>query len=120
MKYAVWFGAADGSRSSTNVPAVVSTTACLGGACARNTDKKQPQRAQRTQKTMFPSALSDLCDLCGCIFSCPRSVHGRVDDPPRVPDVVQARDDGDRQRHPDTDVDNDRVVAEIVEQHRRD
>src|SRR4051812_39225084 len=34
MKYAVWFGAVSGVRSITNVPAVVSTTACFDAACA--------------------------------------------------------------------------------------
>ncbi len=80
------------------------------------TDKKKPQRPQSTQRTTF---LSDLGDLRGSIFSCLLSVPRPVDDLPRVPDVVQAGDDRNRQRHPDTDVDDQRVVAEIVEQHRR-
>ncbi len=34
MKYAAWFGAVSGVRSMTNVPELVSTTACFGGDCA--------------------------------------------------------------------------------------
>src|ERR1700733_11378172 len=103
MKYAVCLGAAAGSRSRTNVPAMVSTTACFGGVCARATDRNEPQRPQSTQRAIF---LSDLGDLSGSIFSRLLSVHGTVDDLPCVPDIVQARDDRDRQRHPDADVDD--------------
>ena len=63
MKYAVVSGASSASRSITNVPTVVSTTACFG---ARRRGLQQPEEATqaiRASCRMWPSMIRDACQM---------------------------------------------------------
>src|SRR5215207_8568930 len=76
-------------------------------------NNRRERKERRAQRFLASSASS-------AVFSSSPSVRRAIDDPPRVPDVMQAGDDRNRQGDPDADVDDHRVIAEIVEQHRRD
>src|SRR5581483_2903917 len=116
MKYAAVFGADSGVRSMTNVPAVVSTTACFG-VCAAVRHRPNARQAATTT-----AAVRALFIGPSSIGSGIRSRQSRVrlDDPRGMPDVMQAGNQRDRQRRPDEQVEQQRVVTEIVEQHRAD
>src|SRR5262245_548556 len=97
-----------------NVPAAVSTTACRPTPCAwatvataRNVSAAVQACMRRRQPRPLQRAELRFMWLC-------------LNDPPRVPDVVQPGREGDGKRRIDEGIEENRPIPAIVEEHRHD
>src|SRR5687767_8126315 len=107
-----------------NVPAAVSTTACLGGVWASIGATPPQTITTKTQRTRSiqderrgPSCASW---LRGSIAFTPRkSSHPlHVEDPRDLPDVVESRHQRDDERRIHAEIDDHGMVAQVIEEHR--